>query len=61
MNEGMRKGFSQPLGSGSIDWRKVREELTRIEYTGWATAEVKGGDQARLKAIAIQMDDVLQL
>ena len=61
MNEGMRKGFSQPLGSGSIDWRKVREELARIEYTGWATAEVKGGDQARLEAIAIQMNDVLQL
>ena len=61
MNEGMRNGFRQPLGSGSIDWKKVREQLTRINYQGWATAEVKGGDQSRLKDIAAQMNDVLQL
>jgi hexulose-6-phosphate isomerase len=61
MNEGMRNGFSQPLGSGSIDWQQVRKELARIEYNGWATAEVKGGNQARLAEIALQMNDVLQL
>jgi len=61
MNEGMRKGFSQPLGSGSIDWRKVRQELSSLDYTGWATAEVKGGDAARLQEIALQMNEVLQL
>lgn len=61
MSEGMRNGFQQPLGSGSIDWKKVREQLTRINYQGWATAEVKGGDRSRLKDIANQMNDVLQL
>ena len=61
MSEGMRNGFQQPLGSGSIDWKKVREQLTRINYQGWATAEVKGGDRSRLKDIATQMNDVLQL
>jgi L-ribulose-5-phosphate 3-epimerase len=61
MNEGMRNGFQPPLGSGSVDWKKVREELARIKYEGWATAEVKGGDRARLEEIATQMNDVLQI
>ena len=47
MNEGMRQGFNRPLGSGSIDWKKVRSELATIGYEGWATAEVKGGDELR--------------
>ncbi|QEF96539.1 Xylose isomerase-like TIM barrel [Stieleria maiorica] len=61
MNEGMREGFRKPLGEGSIEWDKVRSELTKIDYQGWATAEVKGGDRARLAEIAAQMDRVLDL
>ena len=61
MNEGMRNGFRQPLGSGSIDWEKVRKELAEIKYQGWATAEVRGGDRARLTDIASQMNEVLQI
>ncbi len=61
MNEGMRKGFDKPLGEGSIDWAKVREQLAAINYQGWATAEVRGGDQERLSDIASQMDRVLDL
>ncbi len=61
MSEGMRNGFRQPLGSGSIDWKRVRKELAAIKYQGWATAEVKGGDRARLTDIASQMNDVLQI
>ena len=61
MNEGMRSGFRQPLGSGSIDWEKVRDQLAKIRYQGWATAEVKGGDRNRLKDIAEQMNHVLDL
>lgn len=61
MNEGMRKGFAFPLGEGSIDWKLVREELTRIDYRGWATAEVSGGDRQRLADISAQMDRVLDL
>ena len=61
MNEGMRKGFSKPLGEGSIEWDKVRAELKKINYQGWATAEVKGGDRGRLSDIAAQMDRVLDL
>jgi len=61
MNEGMRKGFSIPLGEGSVDWKKVRQELLAIDYRGWATAEVRGGDRRRLVEIAEQMDRVLDL
>jgi hexulose-6-phosphate isomerase len=61
MNEGMRKGFALPLGQGSIDWEKVRKELTSIGYRSWATAEVSGGDRRRLAEISQQMDHVLDL
>ena len=50
-----------PLGEGSIEWAKVRSELAKINYTGWATAEVRGGDRDRLAEIAAQMDRVLDL
>jgi L-ribulose-5-phosphate 3-epimerase len=61
MNDGMRKAFNVPIGEGSIDWPKVRGELKKIKYEGWATAEVSGGDRQRLSEIAEQMDRVLDL
>lgn len=61
MNEGMRTAFNKPLGQGTVDWEKVRQELKQIDYQGWATAEVPGGDRTRLADIAAQMDDVLKL
>lgn len=61
MNEGMRSGFACPLGEGSIEWDKVRAELAKLNYEGWATAEVKGGDRERLATIAAEMDRVLDL
>lgn len=61
MNEGMGKGFGVPLGEGSINWSAVREELAKIEFTGWAAAEVAGGDWAYLTDVAKRMDRVLDL
>ncbi|MEZ6086766.1 MAG: sugar phosphate isomerase/epimerase family protein [Pirellulaceae bacterium] len=61
MREGMSKGFDVPIGKGSIDWQRVRHELLQVDYNGWATAEVRGGDRQRLEEISQQMDDVLQL
>lgn len=61
MNEGMRKGFDCPIGKGSIEWDRVRAELEKIDYRGWATAEVSGGDRKRLAEISEQMDQVLEL
>jgi L-ribulose-5-phosphate 3-epimerase len=59
--EGLRAGFGSELGEGTIDWAAVRAELKRLGYRGWATAEVKGGDRARLADIAARMDRVLDL
>lgn len=61
MNEGMRKGFDTPLGEGSINWPAVRTELAKINYTGWAAAEVKAGDWDYLTDVAKRMDKVLDL
>jgi L-ribulose-5-phosphate 3-epimerase len=61
MNEGMRKGFDKPLGEGSINWSAVRAELAKINYTGWAAAEVKAGNWDYLSDVARRMDKVLDL
>lgn len=41
---GVKGGFGA-IGEGDVDWPAVRESLAAIGYTGWATAEVKGGDR----------------
>jgi len=61
MNEGMGKGFNVPLGEGSIDWAAVRAELAKIEFTGWAAAEVASGDWDYLADVSSRMDRVLDL
>jgi L-ribulose-5-phosphate 3-epimerase len=61
MNEGLRKGFDVPLGEGSIHWAAVREELAKIDFRGWAAAEIRGGDWDRLADISKRMDRVLDL
>lgn len=60
-NEGLWKGFDVLIGDGSIDWAAVRTELAAIKYEGWGTAEVSGGDEARLKDIAARTDRALDL
>ena len=60
MNQGVRKGFQVEIGEGDCDWPAVRKALADIGYTsGWATAEVKGGDRNRLAEIKQRMDKVL--
>jgi len=61
MKEGMSKGFNCPIGKGSIEWDRICQELRKIDYRGWATAEVGGGDRKRLAEISQQMDRVLSL
>lgn len=61
MKEGMRKGFDTPLGEGSINWKAVRAELAKLNFTGWAAAEVKAGDWDYLADVARRMDKVLDL
>ena len=59
--EGLRKGFSNPLGDGTINWANVRKALKQIGYSGWATAEVGNADRERLADIAQRMDKILDL
>ncbi|MCX6898856.1 MAG: sugar phosphate isomerase/epimerase [Verrucomicrobia bacterium] len=61
MKEGMIAGFKSPLGEGSINWAGVREELAKIEFSGWAAAEVAAGDWDNLADLAKRMDKVLGL
>jgi hexulose-6-phosphate isomerase len=60
-NEGIWKGFNVEIGDGDCDWPSVRAALRDIGYEGWATAEVRGGDAARLREIAQRMDGALGL
>lgn len=59
------KGFSRKAGKftniteGDIHWASVREGLRDIKFTGWVAAEVGGGDAARLKQVAANMETAL--
>lgn len=55
---GAESGFGK-IGDGDIQWDEVRKALAEIGFTGWATAEVAGGDRDRLAEIAARMDRVL--
>lgn len=57
--EGLWKGFGVEIGEGDVDWALVREKLAVIPDLEWASAEVGGGDMARLKDIAARMQRVL--
>ncbi len=57
--EGLWKGFSVELLEGDCDWPAVMKALDDIGYTGWATAEVGGGDAERLTDISERMDRIL--
>ncbi len=57
--EGPYAGFNVLLGEGDCDWPAVNQALKDIGYEGWATAEVRGGDTARLRDIAERMDRIL--
>lgn len=61
MSQGMAKGFDFPMGQGDIDWQRVRQELAKISFHDWATAEVRGGNRERLAEISGEMDQILAL
>jgi hexulose-6-phosphate isomerase len=60
-NEGRWKGFDVDLLEGSNRWREIMAALHSIRYSGWAVAEIQGGDRARLKTIASKMDQILSM
>jgi L-ribulose-5-phosphate 3-epimerase len=53
-----RKGFCD-ITSGDIDWKDVRKALVEINFHGWTTAEVGGGDTKRLTKVLEDMKRAL--
>lgn len=56
---GVTKGWAK-IGDGDVDWPQVRRALAAINFTGWATAEVAGGGEDRLRDIKRRMDRALR-
>ena len=46
---------------GELVWAEVRKRLAHVNFSGWATAEVRGGDESRLTRMKAWMRDVLDL
>ena len=44
------------LGEGSINWPEVREAFAEIGYSGYATTELDGGDEAYLRDVSQRVD-----
>ena len=60
------KGFNRQsnrftkINESDIDWQSVRAALAEIGFTGWAAAEVRGGDAERLREVANAMENTLR-
>ena len=52
------RGFCD-ITEGDIDWADVRKALSEINFNGWTTAEVGGGDTTRLKKVLEDMKRAL--
>ena len=51
---GVKNGFCR-LGEGDVDWDKVRDELDKIGFTGWATREGNDNDLADTSKLMDQL------
>jgi hexulose-6-phosphate isomerase len=47
------------LGEGDIDWAAVRQAFADVGYTGYATTELPGGDEAYLHDVAQRVDKLV--
>ena len=57
--EGRWAGFGVPLTEGDCDWPAVMAALEEIEFEGWMTAEISGGDRAWLEDVKTRMDRIV--
>lgn len=55
-DQGLWKGFDVEFFDGDCNWPEVNKALQKIGYSGWASAEVAGGDRTRLLTIREKMD-----
>ncbi|MBN1852196.1 MAG: sugar phosphate isomerase/epimerase [Pirellulales bacterium] len=56
--ENQGAGFQVELLEGDCNWPAVINELSKIGFQGWATAEIPGGGEDRLRDIAARMDRI---
>ena len=54
-------GFNVELLEGDCQWPEVLQELAKLDYAGWGTAEIPGGPRERLAEIARRMDRIFAL
>jgi hexulose-6-phosphate isomerase len=47
------------IGEGDVDWPEVRKALGEINYSGWITTEIDGGDAPYLKDVVARFDRFL--
>jgi hexulose-6-phosphate isomerase len=57
---GVKAGWAK-IGQGDVDWPAVRSALADIGYSGWAAAEVAGGNREKLQGVSQRMDEVFAL
>jgi L-ribulose-5-phosphate 3-epimerase len=55
-----RKGYEWVnLGDGDVNWPEVRMAFAEIGYSGYATTELDGGDEAYLRDVSQRVDRLL--
>ena len=56
-----KNGLKSKIGDGDINWPAVCDELAKVNFCGWAAAEVGGGDRKWLADVSKRMDRVLEI
>ncbi|MEM7144224.1 MAG: sugar phosphate isomerase/epimerase family protein [Verrucomicrobiota bacterium] len=54
-----RPGVTTGTDDGEVNWQSIRQTLRQLNFSGWATAEIKGGNLPHLKATAQWMRSIL--
>jgi L-ribulose-5-phosphate 3-epimerase len=57
-----RKGYQWTnLLEGDVNWPQVRKALDEVGYSGWMTAELRGGDEDYLTDVAKRIDRIIAM
>jgi hexulose-6-phosphate isomerase len=56
-----KNGLKSKIGDGDINWPAVCDELAKINFCGWAAAEVQNGGREWLADVSKRMNRVLEI
>jgi L-ribulose-5-phosphate 3-epimerase len=59
VDRGEGRFYWKNLGEGDVDWVEVRKAFSQVDYDGWMTTEIDGGDAAYLKDVSARVDRFL--